>query len=144
MFVWRHSEEVHTEATATQIWIQWKDAASWPRWDKELKWVRLNGEFVRGTTGKMKSASGPEVSFTLDEVIIDKSFSNTAKLPLTRIVFGHEYLASTKPGDTAKIRHTVTMTGFLAPLFGRVIGSKIRRHLRDAMLELSKCATTSP
>jgi len=143
MFVWKHSEVVNTKASASEIWIWWKDAANWPLWDKELKWVRLDGEFVEGATGKMKPTAGPEVHFTLDKVVVNQSFSNTAKLPFTQLVFNHEYLTPGKPGDTAKIRHTVTMTGLLTPLFGRVIGSKIRLNLREAMLELSKRATTS-
>ncbi|QHM74008.1 hypothetical protein [Mixta intestinalis] len=141
MFVWKHSEEVSTEATASEIWIQWKDTTNWPRWDKELEWVRLNGEFEKGTTGRMKPISGPEVAFTLDKVVVNRFFSDSAKLPLTRVVFEHEYLPATETGHHAKIRHTVTMTGVLAPLFGRVIGSKIRLHLRDAMTALTKCAT---
>lgn len=142
MFIWKYSEEVSTEASASEIWAQWQDTATWPRWDKELEWVRLNGDFVKGTSGKMKPASGPEVEFILEEVIVNKFFSDSAKLPLTRLVFEHEYIPSAHSGDGAKIRHTVTMTGILAPLFGRVIGSKIRLHLRDAMTELTRCAST--
>lgn len=128
MFVWKHSEEVRTTASASEIWAHWKDAAHWPRWDKELAWVRLEGEFVKGTKGKMKPAAGPEVKLTLGNVIINKSSSDIAKLPITKLVFDHEYLAPANPGDSAKIKHSVTMTGLLAPLFGRLIGTKIRLH----------------
>lgn len=143
MFVWKHSEEVRTVASASEIWELWKQAPEWPRWDRELAWVRVNGDFVNGTTGILKPVAGPEMNFTLDKVIINKSFINVAKLPLTKLVFGHEYLPPVRPGDIAKIKHTVTMTGLLAPVFGRVIGARIRLHLREAMLELSRLAPGS-
>ncbi len=34
------------------------------------------------------------------------------------------------------------MYGILSPLFGMIIGSKIRLHLRDAMIEMSRRALT--
>ncbi|MEQ1977496.1 MULTISPECIES: hypothetical protein [unclassified Xenorhabdus] len=139
MFTWNYSEEIVTEATPEQIWAMWQDVSSWPGWDKEIKWARLNGNFKKGSTGRMKPISGPEVNFTLNHVEPLHSFSDVAKLPLTTLVFDHEYINST---DTlpARIRHSVTMKGWLAPMFGHLIGSKIKNHLRDAMTELSRHA----
>lgn len=142
MFKWTYNESVITEATPEQIWAMWQDVSSWPCWDSELKWVKLNGDFIEGATGKMKPANGPEVDFTLSRVELNRAFSDMAKLPLTSLVFDHEYFASSEKGDPARICHSVTMTGFLAPVFGRLIGNKIKSHLRDAMMELSRRALT--
>ncbi|OVZ94941.1 hypothetical protein CBW54_00565 [Yersinia kristensenii] len=142
MFKWSYSESVPTEATPEQIWTMWQDVSSWPCWDSELTWVRLNGDFAEGTTGRMKPASGPEVDFTLIHVELNRAFSDVAKLPLTSLVFDHEYLGSSEKGSPAHICHSVTMTGWLAPVFGRLIGGKIKSHLRDAMTELSRRALT--
>lgn len=142
MFRWTYSESVTTEATPEQIWAMWQDVSSWPSWDSELEWVKLHGDFIEGTTGRMKPASGPEVDFTLSRVELNRGFTDMAKLPLTRLVFDHEYLASTEKGAPARICHSVTMTGWLAPIFSRLIGNKIKSHLRDAMLALSQRALT--
>ncbi|EJF75526.1 hypothetical protein MCO_01810 [Bartonella sp. DB5-6] len=143
MFKWTHSEEINTEASAEQIWAMWEDAATWPCWDNELEWVELLGAFKTGTVGQMKPKKGPKVIFTLDKVIKNVCFSNYAKLPFTRMIFDHEYISSTKSGSSHnKIRHTVTMSGILSPLFGMIIGSKIKLHLRDAMIEMSHHALT--
>lgn len=48
MFTWTYSEQVTTLATPEQIWAVWQDAASWPCWDRELEWGRLEGKFVVG------------------------------------------------------------------------------------------------
>lgn len=142
MFIWIYSEDVPTQATAEQIWEMWKDAATWPCWDSELEWVKLDGNFVTGTRGSMKPASGPVVKFLLNKVVVNRSFSNIARLPLTHLAFEHEYFPPQNDGVPAQIRHSVTMSGLLAPLFGRIIGSKIKIHLRQAMLELSERALT--
>ncbi|MCC4107170.1 SRPBCC family protein [Serratia ureilytica] len=142
MFTWTYSEQVATQATPEQIWAMWQDAASWPCWDRELEWVRLEGEFIVGTVGRMKPASGPEVKFRLSDVSPLRSFSDVAQLPLTRLVFNHEYLSPQEDSATAQIRHSVTLSGLLAPLFGRLIGRKIKTHLQQAMQELSQRALT--
>ncbi|UNE54620.1 hypothetical protein [Bartonella machadoae] len=141
MFKWSHSEEINTEASAEQIWAMWENVATWPCWDHELEWVELSGAFKAGAVGKMKPKKGPKVTFTLDKVIKNVCFSDYAKLPFTRMTFDHEYIRSTKScSSNNKIRHTVTMSGLLAPLFGVMIGSKIKLHLRDAMIEMNRRA----
>ncbi|WP_208440678.1 hypothetical protein [Bartonella raoultii] len=143
MFKWSYSEEISTQASAEQIWSMWQDVATWPCWDSELEWVEFSGAFKEGSIGRMKPKRGPIVTFTLDKVIKNVCFSDYAKLPLTRMSFDHEYICSTKSGSSNnKIRHTVTMYGLLSPFFGMIIGSKIKLHLRDAMIEMSRRALT--
>ncbi|WP_273719065.1 MULTISPECIES: hypothetical protein [Bartonella] len=143
MFKWTHSEEISTEASAEQIWSMWEDVATWPCWDHELEWVELSGAFKEGAVGRMKPKKGPTVTFTLDKVIKNACFSDYAKLPLTRMSFNHEYICSKKSDSSNnKIRHTVTMSGLLSPFFGIIIGSKIKLHLRAAMIEMSRRALT--
>ena len=79
------------------------------------------------------------VDFKLTEITPERNFSNTARLPFTKMVFKHEYLPSAAE-RSAQIRHTVVMTGLLAPVFGKVIGSQIKNHLRDAMGTLAEQA----
>ncbi|PIT70822.1 hypothetical protein [Bartonella tribocorum] len=143
MFKWTHSEEISTEASAEQVLSMWEDVATWHCWDHELEWVELSGAFKEGAIGRMKPKKGPTVTFTLDKVIKNVCFSDYAKLPLTRIRFDHEYICSKKSGSSKnKIRHTVTMSGLLSPFFGMIIGSKIKLHLRDVMIEMSRRALT--
>ncbi|WP_375696633.1 hypothetical protein [Bartonella sp. AP331QHHD] len=143
MFKWTYSEEIKTEASAEQIWAMWEDVETWPCWDHELEWVKLSGTFKEGTVGRMKPKKGPTVTFTLNKVVKNVCFSDYAKLPLTRMIFNHEYICSKKTdASNNTIRHTVTMSGLLSPLFGMIIGSKIKLHLRDAMIEMNHRALT--
>ncbi|NMZ00016.1 hypothetical protein HBO04_07790 [Pseudomonas proteolytica] len=140
MFEWAYVETVNTSATAEQIWSVWQDAENWPKWDDQLEWVKWDGPFIEGVKGTMKPSDGPVVTFVLTEVKEFSSFTDRASLPLTTIDFIHTY-ESTVDGH-GKIVHKVEMRGLLAPLFGRIIGSKIRIHLRSAMEKLSILAQT--
>lgn len=142
MFKWTYHVNVETEASPEQVWAMWQDVASWPSWDSELKWARLDGDFVAGTRGRMQPSGGPEVAFTLSRVELNRGFSDVARLPLARIVFDHDYISPEKKGGCAEICHSVTITGWLAPLFGRVIGGSVKKHLRGAMEALSQRALT--
>jgi len=138
MLKWQYSEVVNTTATSKQIWAIWKDAENWSRWDSELEWVKLHGPFVEGTKGTMKPRGGPVVVFELTNIEENRKFVDCAKLPLTTLEFIHRY--ETLADGGGKIIHSVEMRGLLAPLFGHLIGSKIRTHLREAMLKLSDLA----
>ncbi|MGF6098106.1 SRPBCC family protein [Pseudomonas sp. 18175] len=138
MFEWVHVETVNTPATAAQVWSVWADAENWPKWDDQLEWVKWQGPFEEGAIGTMKPADGPVVSFVLTEVEEFSHFIDRANLPLTTVDFIHRYEPTSDGGG--RIVHSVEMRGFLAPLFGRVIGSKIKTHLRQAMEKLSLLA----
>lgn len=140
MFQWTYSEQIETDATAAQIWALWSDANNWPQWDSELDWVKLDGAFENGTQGMMKPSSGPKVTFTLEDVVENQEFHDTAKLPLATIRFSHEYFPAGSDGKSASIRHSVEIKGITTPLFKRVIGGQIQKHLKQAMTTLSAMA----
>lgn len=140
MFNWNHMESVKTDATAAQIWSLWKSPQDWPLWDSELEWVKMDGPFMKGSTGTMKPRSGPIVSFELTTVEENRQFIDSANLPLTTMEFIHRY--ENMEDGSALIVHEVIMKGLLAPFFGLVIGTKIRAHLRTAMVKLSGLAVT--
>jgi len=139
MFHWQYEETLTIEASADAVWALWSHPGTWPTWDKEVKWAQLEGDFVQGGQGQIQPASGPKIAFTLIEVEVGKRFTNRAKLPLTTMDFSHGY----RPAENnrlATITHGVTFRGLLAPLFGRLIGRSIAKHLRRAMLELARQA----
>ncbi len=142
MFKWQYSETVATHATPKQIWALWSDPQTWPVWDSELEWVKIDGPFVEGSTGTMKPREGPVVKFVLTHVEENQQFSDRANLPLTKIAFSHRYEVS--EDGRGRIVHKVEMNGLLTPLFSRVIGNKIRMHLRGAMEKLSSLAEAYP
>lgn len=143
MFKWELTESVETDATSEQIWSLWENVDAWPLWDQDLSWVKLKGPFEVGTHGEMKPTDGPKVNFNLTEVEKNKKFTNQAKLPFTTMDFSHVYNAASNTDRKASIQHRVEMKGFLAPFFGFIIGRKLKKHLKQAMIKLSNQAVES-
>ncbi len=139
MFTWSYTEVVQTNASPKQVWCLWSAAENWPQWDNELEWVKLHKSFSKGSTGTMKPKNGPVVSFEITSIKENQQFISCAKLPLTKMSFIHAY--EKQPDGSNCIVHTVEMRGLLSPIFGRIIGNKIKKHLRAAMLKLSDHAT---
>jgi len=136
MFTWKYDETIDIDADADSVWAIWSNPAQWPSWDAEIKSATLDGDFIQGSLGKMKPASGPEIKFEITDAQPGKQFTNRAKLPLTTLDFSHVYLPASDQ-TPAKITHGVEFRGIMAPLFGALIGRNIKKHLRTAMLELA-------
>ncbi|MGL5830004.1 MAG: SRPBCC family protein, partial [Angustibacter sp.] len=84
--------------------------------------------------------SGPKAKFTFTKVESERSIADESPLPLCRLVFDH-FLEPTATGT--QIRHTVTMTGPLAKLWGRLIGKTLTGHTPEAMRCLARLAESA-
>ncbi|HCT79387.1 MAG TPA: polyketide cyclase/dehydrase and lipid transport [Micromonosporaceae bacterium] len=135
--MWKFEHSETTTASAGQLWQQYADPSRWPEWDHETEWVTVNGPFATGTTGVLKPAGGPKTKFRFVEVTEHRSFTDVSMLPLAKMHFAHR-IESTSEGS--RFTHTVTITGPLSGLFGRVIGRKIAAGLPTAMRTLSALA----
>lgn len=130
---------ITTKVTKADIWALYANVSTWPEWDEDVEYARLeeNG-LIQGAKGILKPKGGPKVKFELSEVITDKSFTVTSYLPFTKMIFAH-YLKDNANG-TITITHRIEMKGILAPLFALIIGRKIKANLPNAMNKLIKLA----
>ncbi len=139
--MWQFEHTEPTSATAEQLWAHYADPTSWPSWDHETAWVRVDGPMAVGTTGMLKPVNGPRVKFSFVEVHPLVGFTDVSRLPLARLTFAHRI----EPvGGLNRITHTATVTGPLSALFGRVIGRKIAAGLPTAMRALVQLAEATP
>lgn len=96
------------QADIRKIWQLYVDTASWSRWDKSVKAVRLAGPFAEGTQGVMEMQAGPSLPFRLSELVEGQSFTVTAALGPLTVSFGH-LLQAEAAGLT--ITHSVEVQG---------------------------------
>ncbi|MFM7331268.1 MAG: SRPBCC family protein [Brachymonas sp.] len=122
---------------ASTIYALYADVANWNTWDPDLKSSSIDGAFANGATGEVVPKGGPKSKVVFNDIVPNKSFSVECKLPLCKMRFEHE-LAQQGHGTTAT--HRVVFEGLLAPLFGRLIGSGMRKTLPHAMESLKKAA----
>jgi hypothetical protein len=63
--------------------------ATWPEWNLDSEWVRLDGPFVQGSTGRLKPKGGFAVPFVIERLVPGSEFVDTSRLPGARLTFAH-------------------------------------------------------
>jgi hypothetical protein len=124
-------------APAATVFALYADVANWPTWDPEVKSASLHGAFASGVQGVVVPHGGPKSTITFSEVTPQRGFVASCKLPLCVMRFENELKAHS--GGT-QATHRVVFDGLLAPLFGRLIGSGMRKTLPLALEGLKKAA----
>jgi hypothetical protein len=114
---------LHTSATPEAVWRVWSDTSTWGEWNPDVIAVTLDGPFTSGTTGTMKNKSAAH-SIQLTGVEPGRAFNlETTPIPLTRFVF--QCRIAPAADGTSTISQGLTMQGPLAPVFSRMMGSRI-------------------
>jgi hypothetical protein len=125
-------------APSAAVFSLYADVSGWPMWDPDVKTASLAGAFVSGAKGVIVPHGGPKSEIIFTEVVQSKRFTAQCKLPLCTMRFEHE-LDDTQ-GSSTQATHRVIFQGFLAPLFGRLIGSGMRKTLPNALAGLKQAA----
>jgi hypothetical protein len=125
------------EAKPEHIYKLYSDVAGWPKWDSEVEMSSISGAFEKGAEGTLKPKGGPQSKIQFIEVKPGLCFTVQSKLPLCIMTFEHELISK---GISTTVIHRVTFTGFLSPLFGRLIGKGIQRTLPETMAGLKRAA----
>lgn len=100
--------------------------ASWPEWNSDTAWVRLDGDFGPGATGKLKPKGGPPVRFVVERVVPGREFVDVSMLWGARLTFDHR-ITTVKGGN--RIDVTISIRGRLAWLWRRILGKDLARTL---------------
>ncbi len=125
------------QAPAAHIFSIYANVADWPRWDPDAKSASIDGNFVSGATGVVVPHGGPKSKILFTRVTADRGFVVECKLPLCTMRFEYELEAQ---GDATLATHHVTFEGLLSPVFGRLIGSGMKKSLPAALTALKTLA----
>jgi uncharacterized protein YndB with AHSA1/START domain len=125
-------------APRASVFSKYSNVAAWPTWDPDVKSASLTGAFVSGAKGVIVPHGGPKSEIIFTEVVADKKFIAQCKLPLCTMRFEHEL--TEEAGSVTRATHRVIFQGLLAPLFGRLIGSGMRKTLPNALAGLKRAA----
>ncbi len=96
--------KIKIQASAQDIWNMYVDVHKRRQWEKDLEYIKLDGEFLAGTFGVMKLSGQPEMVYKLTSVIPYAEYWDRTELPGTgmSICFGHEFL-SDRDGTLLKV-----------------------------------------
>ena len=126
----KFEQSIDISATPSEVFSVFEKVSEWPTWDPETESSSIEGSFEAGTVGKIKPKGAPESKIELIEVTKDKSVTVGCKLPLCKMHFIH-LLYPTESGT--RVVYQVAFIGFLAPLFGRLIGRSIDKTLPNTL-----------
>jgi hypothetical protein len=108
--MWTKKVTIKTNASREQIWNLWSDVKNWNKWDNEVEYSDMNGQFETGTFGILKPIKGPKSKFKLISVDKLNEFTSRSFLPLTKMDFIHEM--NEKNGELF-ITHGVEIKGII-------------------------------
>lgn len=90
--------EAHVSSAAppSAFFARWADTATWPDWNSDTEWVRLDGPFATGSAGVLKPKGGPKVKFVIAALVPGREFTDVSMLAGARLTFCH----LSEPGAT--------------------------------------------
>ena len=130
--------QASSSASPSAFFARWADVATWPEWNSDTEWVRLNGPFATGSTGVLKPKGGPKVKFVIDSLVPGREFVDVSLLAGARLTFRH--LVTAGPGSTTRIEVAVTMSGPLGWFWNLVLGKGLRAGLQPDLDRLVTAA----
>jgi hypothetical protein len=130
----------HVTSTAppSAFFERWADTATWPAWNADTEWVRLDGPFAEGATGTLKPRGGPKVRFVVATLVPGREFTDVSSMAGARLTFRHR--VGTDDGGRTTVDVEVTLSGPLARLWQLVLGGGIRRGLQADLDRLAGVA----
>jgi hypothetical protein len=121
--MWEKTYSITTKSvSAAQMWRLFADVNNWHRWDTQIEYAQMQGEFVQGNHFFIKVKKGPKVKIRLIETEKNCRFVDLTKFPGARMTGEHRFEES-KEG--LKITTTMRVTGPLGFLWRRLVAQDI-------------------
>jgi hypothetical protein len=138
--VWSTTASVETLATPEQIWPFYAAANNWKQWAPHIEWSRLIGEFEPGGAVECKFRRQRLLVFRILASEAESGFIAEARAgPGLRLRLEPSIR---RTGATTTITHRVVLDGFVAGLWGRLLGGTVRGRMRRAMAHLAELSST--
>lgn len=122
---------INVSASAARIFSVYAAVSKWVDWDLEVESASLDGAFVLGGTGKVKPKGAPETKITITELTPNKSVTTICQLPLCTMHFVH--ILNEQIDGSTQVINQLKFTGFLTPVFGRLIGKSIYKTMPNTL-----------
>jgi polyketide cyclase/dehydrase/lipid transport protein len=122
------SAQATSTAAPERFFEIWADMATWPEWNADTEWVRLDGPFQTGATGVLKPKGGPKVKFTVASVVPGREFVDVSHLMGSKLTFDHQVMST--PDGGATVRVTISFRGPMAWFWKRIIGGGMKASVQ--------------
>ena len=119
-------------APVDHVWSIQSDVDSWPKWQKDISFAKLQGKLVKGAMFKWK-AMGMNITSELQEVVENKTIGWTGKS------FGmnaKHFWYFEKQGNKTKVTTQESLSGFLPTLIKIFKPNFLEQSLSKSLLTL--------
>ncbi len=113
---------------AGQIWKVWTDINQWHKWQDDIEYAKLDGEFQKGSIFLFKPKGGPKIKIELTEVKENSVFVDLTRFPLARMYDSHEIIDH---GDELEIKTTIRIAGPLSFLWRKVVAEDVANGMEE-------------
>ncbi|MEV0297907.1 hypothetical protein [Nocardia sp. NPDC050710] len=127
-------------AAPAAFFAKWADMATWPEWNADTEWARLDGPFQQGATGTLKPKGGPKVGFIVER-LSDTEFVDVSKLVGARLIVDHQVGTD---ADRTTVTVTISIEGPLSWLWTTIMGGGLAESVQpdlDALVAAAEVVT---
>lgn len=124
----QHEVTVSVAAPADRVWAILSDVERWPTWTASVTSVELHGPMAAGSTARIRQPKLPPVTWTITEVVPDRSFTWESTAPGSRATGWHEV---TSTGDAScTVRLALEQAGPVGSLVGLLYRGLTKRYVQ--------------
>lgn len=133
----KYYSEVFNNVKKEKIWELWSDVNSWNKWDPDIKYATIAGEFKEGSIISLKPKKGPLIKIKLSEIIQNRKFTNTFSFPAMTMFFIHEMF---EENNCLRLTTTIQVSGLLGYIWRKLVAEDIVKTLPQQMHSLIQMA----
>ena len=126
----KHSISIDVATPPERVWQVLTTVDEWPRWTAsvdQVEWLDAGGPLALGSRVRISQPRLPATDYTITAIVPGRSFTWTATAPGVRMSADH-VLEPLAAGGTC-VQLSVTQTGWLGAILGRLYGSLTARYL---------------
>jgi hypothetical protein len=127
--MWQTEYTAESQAGPDAVWRLMADVTSWPRWNKAVEQVELDGPFEAGTPGRLTPPGQEPLPFRVVEATPGEGYVSETDIAETVTLRAENSIVSPPDGAGCQVVLRVCLVGPAADYFGQSFGPAIAAGL---------------
>jgi len=127
--MWKTEYAAESPAGPEAIWQLMADVSSWPRWNKAVEAVELDGRFEAGTAGRLTPPGQEPLPFRVVEARRGEGYVSETDIAETVTLRAENTIIARADGTGCQVVLRVCLVGPAADYFGQSFGPAIAAGL---------------
>jgi hypothetical protein len=127
--MWRTEYTAESAAEPAAVWQLMADVSSWPRWNKAVERVELDGPFEAGTAGRLTPPGQEPLPYRDVEARPGEGYISETDIAETVTLRAENSITARRAGGGCQVVLRVCLVGPAAEYFGQSFGPAIAAGL---------------